>query len=151
MPGPLRAWSVRVAAAVILSGCSLHEPRQVEAEYVLSTVDGEVLPAVIAENELAVVRVIADTIRLYGNGTGVRARVTETTSDVTLDVVEPRPRSPESFVYRITGDRFEADFPCPPEASCVAPPHLVGTLSDAGQVLTSAAAWRVLVYLRVSP
>lgn len=150
--GPIRAFCVpAIAAAVMLAGCSLYEPRELEGEYVLSTVAGEALPAIVVDNGFAVLRVIADTLRLYGDGTGVRITVVDITSEVTIDGTEPRHRWEEGFSYRVTVGRFEAEFPCPPNASCIAPPHLVGTLGDAGPILTFAVGWRVpLAYSRIS-
>jgi hypothetical protein len=96
--------------------------------YVLRSIGGDPLPAVAGQFGSITLLVLADTLRLLPNGAGVRAQVEVqdfATDEVLLRDLVPR-RS--SFTYLRTGDRIEFTLACPPEASCVAGPNMVGLL-----------------------
>ena len=129
--------------------------------FALQSIAGVSLPAPEAFNTACGSTVVADTLLLYAGNTGMR----RTTRDVptwngAVDPVtcEPAASSPRKrvrarneFTYRLTGARIEIDFPCDDTASCIAPPHLAGTMAANDLTFDSSRIWRTpLVYIRVS-
>lgn len=100
--------------------------------YALTPIGDAPLPLVLWADEYGTLYVQADTFRLRGNGTGEHVRV-HWHQPAAGPPVEPT-RSEADFGYVVIGDRIEISYPCPPNASCIAPPHAVGRLSDAGLV-----------------
>lgn len=136
-----------VAGALI--GCSATEPRQLDAEFTLDAVAGDPIPAVVIDNEFISVSVIADTIRLFRDGTGERAIVTDVTEGAAI-TVDRRDRELTKLIYSLRDGHFEAEFFCPADALCAPPPHLVGTLQGTSLNLTLGTGWRApLTYTRV--
>jgi hypothetical protein len=121
--------------------------------FVLRQVQQDLLPTVMSQNEFFVIRVLSDTIRLRGDGTGNFSGVRES--------VPSQGGSGEGPVhigsdlhYRVIGTRVEIDFDCPDMAICVPPPHLIA--NSVGDQLT--ASWgphmsgrSPLVYEKVAP
>jgi hypothetical protein len=92
---------------------------------VLQEVDGDPLPTVLASNEDYEIHVLSDTLRLRADGTGTISGV--------LSAEPLRPGLPAQeptwgtadIRYRRLLRGMEIDYVCPPNASCVAPPHLI--------------------------
>ena len=105
---------------------------------------------------------VADTLVLYGNGTGLRRTVQDVPSydgAVNPDTCEPAASSPrkritqqQEFEYRTSGSAIEVDYPCNDViivmASCIAGPHHTGTLTAEGLVFDVSRTGRApLVYV----
>jgi hypothetical protein len=97
---------------------------------VLRTVAGDALPAVLVTNEFYETRVFSDTIRLRADQTGTQTSVHEAIPLAPGIPAEGLLVYSASFQYEIGGkNRIEIGFDCPPNANCIAPPHLVGTVT----------------------
>ncbi len=128
------------AALLIVACTSSAGPLKGEL-FVLQSVDGSPLPAPYAENRLIPFRVLADTIALLTSTSGER-RVR-----VEIDNIGTTRFSREAFDYVRNGDRMEISFRCPPNADCIRPPHLAGTVTtDAYLVDMSVVSRSPLVY-----
>jgi hypothetical protein len=119
--------------------------------YVLRTVAGEQVPAVAVSNGLVVVVKLADTIWLRADGTGREVKVERSRSDVSLPPGEITRRYEHSFHYRVSDGGFEVEFPCPPNASCVAPPHYRGELTAGRLRLDHALYYRTPLEFERAP
>lgn len=118
-------------AALVVLGCSDGLNPFVPGDvYVLRSIAGDPLPAVGGQFGRITVRVVADTLRLLPNGTGVRSNAEF--EEFPGDEVLVRRLAPQrsSFTYVRAGDRIEITLECPPEASCVPGPSMVGVLAD---------------------
>ena len=108
-------------------------PSETPGVYVLRQVADNPLPAILTENENYTTYVLADTLRLHGNGTGSVSEVLESVP-VGSDLPAPGPMHIKTdFTYTTTanGD-LEITFLCPPMALCIAPPHLIARLIPKG-------------------
>jgi hypothetical protein len=132
------------------SGCSDgFGPSNFAGSYVLERVGADTLPAVVYTSEDISIKVLADTLRVHGDGRGTRATVVHITT-----TIGPQPENPSSsesgFTYRIDRGRVAVSFDCPPNANCLAPPHLVGQVLSDGLTIDYALGERVpQTYLRV--
>ena len=118
--------------------------------YPLRHVMGDALPAVGVEHQHLRLTLIADTLHLSPDGNGIRRTIEHTVSSSALPPGEATHDRREHFTWRLEGARFTAELACPAFASCVAPPHLVGTLADDALTLEYALYLRVpLSYTRV--
>lgn len=130
--------SVALLATMMLAGCSLTGPDLRGNLYVLRSVNDQPLPTTAFDRGTFRMVVIADTIVLHDDGTGMRTTVGDTYSkgEVGAPPVEPvRERIVVDLRWSMVLDRFEATFICPPNAMCIAGPHLVGGLDGDGLVL----------------
>lgn len=127
----------RLAAAFALplmllvpAGCdSPTGARLADDVYALTSVGGEPVPTILFAFEGTTVLVLADTLRFSSHAPGTHVRHQEVTQ--TSDPGSPRVQRYESeFGYRITGDRIEISYVCPPLANCVPGPHLTGVITD---------------------
>jgi hypothetical protein len=132
-------------ASVALLGCeSTSEPPRATDVYSLQP------PAVldIYEGHL---EILNETLFLFADGTArreFRQRYdfnSPTQRDTTV-------RQEQEYTYELRGNRIELTFECPPNALCIAPPHLWGELTADGLELR----WHVdtdvpLRYRRVGP
>ena len=119
--------------------------------FALQSVGGDALPAVAVDSGHVRITIVADTIRLHPDGIAERHLVERTLSITGLPPGEKVRTSTERFTYRTEGHRFTGEFACPDFASCVAPPHLTGTLEPAALTLDYALYYRVpLVYARIA-
>ena len=105
-------------------------PLDRDGYYALVTVDGDPLPAQVFQNESVRVTSVSETLRFRPDGTGTR---------VSEELVEqPAGATPEQmhfdtpFHYIVANGRVQIGFDCPPNASCVAPPHMIGRMTGAG-------------------
>jgi hypothetical protein len=128
--------------------------------FALQSIAGIALPAPEAFNAACGATVVADTIVLHDGNAGVRRTTMDVPSwDGAVNPVtcEPAASSPRervvhsaAFTWRLTGEQIEIDFPCDDMASCIASPHLAGTMSETGLVLDNSRIGRSpLVYERV--
>ena len=130
--------------------------------FVLQSIAGIPLPAGESQNDACGSVVVADTLVLYDNGTGLR----RTTQDVSTyqgavnpETCEPAASAPkkritqqQEFEYRTSGSAIEVEYPCNDViivmASCIAPPHHSGTLSGPNLVFDQSRTGRApLVYV----
>ena len=118
--------------------------------WVLRSVDGEAVPTVVVDNHFVRTTVLADTIRLAADGIGERRLAEHTVSFRALPPGEATYRRTERFTYTVEDGTFSAEVPCPEFAGCIAPPHLVGTLSGDVLVLERAHYRAPLRYERVT-
>ena len=119
--------------------------------YVLRTVAGEPVPAALIDNEYATIVTLADTLWLEADGTGVEVATERSTDKASGDAPVVRSDA-RPFSYAFVGRRIEVSFECNDVIirSCAAPPHYLGTLTDARLVLDNAFSFRTpLVYERV--
>lgn len=122
-------------------------PGDLAGVYVLQSVAGDALPTVAYTTPGFAARVLADTLRLAADGTGSEAR------RAVNDPPAPDAGTPyatlSAFTYAVVGGRVEVTYVCPPNADCVAGPHLVARLEGGGLVVEQALAQRVpQVYAR---
>ncbi len=148
-----RAVSAAIALVLALGCAGPMAPGPVAGVYALTDVDGELLPALIIDNESLRLRVLGDTILLRPDGTGVvtGVREAEWLGANAAPAGLTRVRVENDFEYRIIGGRLEVAFICPPNANCVKPPHLVARATSAGLRVTYALGMRVpLHYARLA-
>ena len=120
--------------------------------YVLRSVAGQSLPAVVASHESYHAVMIADTLFLHADGWGGNATVKRITEDPAAG--ERLIREDGAFTYEVSGSRLTAEYPCNDVivlAACAAPPHLAGTLQSDVLELDVALAYRLpLRYAKVA-
>jgi hypothetical protein len=120
--------------------------------YVLRSIAGQPLPAVIASHESYHAVMLADTIFLHADGWGGDAALKRVTEDPAAG--ERLVRDDGAFQYELSGTRLTGEYPCNDVivlAACAAPPHLTGTLRPDGLDLDSRIASRApLRYEKVS-
>jgi len=126
----VRPLSIGLSLVAALSCGEPTAPLDTGGTYALVRIAGEALPAPSFESEFVRVASVADTLRFYPDGTGSSAVVQRVELPPGGAPEEMRFASP--FHYRVDGVRVEIDFDCPPNASCVAPPHMVGRLTSTG-------------------
>ena len=122
-----------LAAAPLLLTLSCNDPTGPlvdDARYDLVHIAGEALPAQAFQTDLVRVTTESETLRFRADGTG---------SDIRSQLVEqPAGATPEEmhfdtpFHYVVANGRIQIGFDCPPNASCVAPPHMIGRMTSAG-------------------
>jgi hypothetical protein len=101
--------------------------------YVLRTIAGHSLPAVVASHESYHAVMLADTIFLHADGSGGRAAVMRVTEDPAVG--ERQVREGGTFTYEVSGDHLTVEYPCNDVivlAACAAPPHFEGSLTTDG-------------------
>lgn len=115
-------------------------PRAPAGTYALRSIRGEALPAQEFENAFVTSMIVADTLRLRADGTGTQRRIAiyvgGTASPQHVDATT-------ELHYVVGNDRIEITFVCPPNASCVAGPHVIGTLTLSGFTVSWALGARV--------
>jgi hypothetical protein len=140
-------------AAVLTAGCeNPTAPSKLPGLYSLTSVAGVSLPAVMSASEFHRLYVLTETIRLGADGTGRLTGVRESERlGTAVTTGRTRIQMDFEFTYRAIGMRIEITFRCPPNASCLKPPHLVGRQTHDG--LRLAAPWEMdfpLDYVRVT-
>jgi hypothetical protein len=131
--------------AVLMMGCKSSLGPLKGQLLILQSIEGIPLPAPYAENRNLDFRIIADTIALQTYDAGERRTRIEVdgAGNTRMDI--------ESFSYVRTGDRVEITFPCPPNALCIKPPHLAGTLTESSFIVDqSVISRKPLVYRRMA-
>ena len=138
----MRIWPFLLCAAAC-DGTS--GPELTGDTYVLRTVAGNELPAPYAPNPLSPTRVVADTLVFGPNNVG-QQRATYENEDAARWSVRTR------FTYARSGNEMEISFVCADGASCIAPPHHVGTVTSTELLINTSRVMRVpLRFERVTP
>ena len=144
---------------IVSHGCSGPAGPDVDARltgddvsvFALRSVGDDALPAVAVDNGHVRITILADTIRLRPDGVAERHVIERTLSITGLPPGEKVRASTQRFTWRMEGQRFTGEFGCPDFASCVAPPHLTGTIEPGALTLDYALYYRVpLVYDRIA-
>ncbi len=109
------------ALLVLLAAISLAcddplRPADVAGTYVLRTVRGEPLPALLWQGDRAEMRIFADTVVLNADGTGREVSHLQF-SDPSRTI---RARSELPLSFEVHDDRLEGAYLCPPGATCLA-------------------------------
>lgn len=136
-----------ILAALAPAGCdSPLSPSEVAGTYVLALVNDAPLPAVVSENEWGTVTILADTLRLHSDrrGEGITVQREERHYQGGLEISTNKLQ--RTFGFTLKDRRIEIHFPCPPNANCIAGPHLVG--HPTGEGLELSSAYGKLVYRR---
>lgn len=153
------------AAAVVASACSLAtEPvPRIRDSFVLQSLGGDALPTLEHVNGICGIIVVADTLILFEDGTGVQRTARDVPSykgAVDPLTCEPAASSPKErrqdlseFSYQLDGTVITIDYPCndTPNAACLPPWAHAGTLTDEGLVVDVSHSVRTpLVYARLA-
>jgi hypothetical protein len=132
-----------LACLVLAVGCSSDQSPLGNDYYALANIAGDPLPARYAANSSSGGLLVADSIAFHENGTGIRRWVYQdagSTERHTLDT---------EFNWTRDGNDIAITFVCPPLASCIAGPHLTGTINDDAMTITASAIMRApLLYVR---
>jgi hypothetical protein len=113
--------------------------------FVLQSIAGAPLPAAYSIFASFGPHLIADTVAFVSADAGER-RTTYDDSQFS----DTRRNRREVFSYIRNGDRIEISFPCPPGASCIKPPHLIGTITVSSFVVDSSVlTLKPLVYRKL--
>ncbi|HJU70181.1 MAG TPA: hypothetical protein VJ650_18240 [Gemmatimonadaceae bacterium] len=108
------------AALALLAACDDPlSPRDVAGTYVLRSVRGTPVPAVFQEAEQSRLHVLADTLRLHADGTGMETWLLQSTG---VHAWGPDRRQ-RSLRFEIRRGRIEATYLCGPAENCA---HVVG-------------------------
>jgi hypothetical protein len=119
--------------------------------YVLRSVAGDPVPAVLIDNEYVTIVALADTIWLEADGSGIEV-ATERATDKASGTPPVVSSDERPFSYDLAGGRIEVSLECIDVIirSCVAPPHYQGGLTEARLTLDRALHYRTpLSYDRV--
>jgi hypothetical protein len=109
---------------VCVGGCQPPSGIDARAEvYVLRSLAGQSLPAPLNSNSASSSRIIADTLAFSEAGVGEHRGAYEAPGTGLWTVRT-------AFTYVRTGDRVEISLRCDDSASCIAPPHYVGTFTS---------------------
>ena len=118
-------WHPLVASVLMgVLGCvEPLSPDNVKGLYVLQSVGANPLPALMPTTGNWQYRVVADTVVLRKDGSGVHVRWSQSFQSGTA---EPAPTRWEiGLGYRIAGSDIEITMICPPNALCTAGPHMI--------------------------
>jgi hypothetical protein len=154
MGGSMKGRSIRggvlACIAILAVGCgSPTDSNPLAGTFVLRTIAGEALPALAWETEYTAIHIIADTLLIPPRGRAEERRTAEVHSSVPHHSQKVHTTSSEIGI-RLAAGRLELSYVCPPNANCVAGPHLIGRLTDVGLTFETASGMRVpLVYERI--
>jgi hypothetical protein len=129
-----------------VGGCGLTSGPALSGDaYALRSVAGEELPARHAPNPASASRVVLATLILGEGNIGEQRAVYEAPDT-------PRWTVTTAFTYVRSGSRLEVSFVCDDHASCIPPPHYVGTVTADEVVIEESNVSRVpLRFERVPP
>ena len=116
---------------------SLPEQRS-GSTYVLRSVAGTPIPAPLVEREDLTIVILADTLWLRADGTGLKG-VVERYIDHTTGAAGELLASEHPFTWQERSGRLEVAFECRDVIlrQCLAPPHYVGSIGGSGIMLES--------------
>jgi len=138
----MRHLRLALALAVIL-GCKNDLSPLGRDYYALQSVAGVSLPAPYAPNSEYNGLLVADSIAFRADGTGLRHSVYQDENSTV------RHAEDIDFSWTRSGNDLAITFVCPGFASCIAGPHLVGTIDDVSIVITDSKVTRQpLIYQR---
>jgi hypothetical protein len=129
----MRTRLLLLAAAPLLLASSCRDitaPLDYDSNYTLTSIAGEPLPAEEFHSDFVRVVTVSETLRFRPDGTGNRISVEQVEEPVGTAPEEMRFDTP--FHYVVENGRVQIAFDCPPNASCVAPPHMLGRLTSDG-------------------
>lgn len=128
---PRLALSLALGAALV-AGCdrSPLSPGEVAGRYVLVSVNDEPLPAVVSETADVTTVVLADTLQLRSDGTGLELRLESLTTHPGNVTTEETSTSPLTF--RRVGSTLEIVYPCSPDPDtfCLSVPAVAERTAD---------------------
>ena len=125
-------------------------PPDVAGVFILDRIGSDTLPAVYYSDETFRVRVLADTLRLFEDGSGLRTGLLDYEVLSGGDGTKQEVPVANDFTFRKVNGRVEIAFACADTASCVAPPHFIARLNEAGLRVDFALGGRVpLIYREV--
>lgn len=139
----MRRFSLGLILASAL-GCSHENLSPIGRDfYALQTVAGIPLPAPYAQNPYYNGLLVADSMSFRDDGTGLRHAVYQDENSTSQYA------SDEDFNWTRGGNSIAVTFVCPPMASCIAGPHLTGTIDETTITITDSKVTRgPLVYRR---
>jgi hypothetical protein len=135
-----------VALALLGAACStsILDPLKGDV-FVLQSIAGARLPAAYSVFPSFGPHMIADTIAFVSPDKGERRSTYDDSN-----FIDARRSRREVFSYVRSGERIEISFPCPPDAACIKPPHLIGRVSASSFVVDSSAlTLQPLVYRKL--
>jgi hypothetical protein len=122
-----------VAAALLMlvgsTGCeSFLAYTADQGTYVLESVGGRPLPALVLENEWSRVAILSDTVRLQSDGTGTKVYA------VDVEYLKEPNRDGKTLIerrisYQLKGEAIEVPNICGPAELCTPPPHWTGRIT----------------------
>jgi hypothetical protein len=141
--------SVIAFALFVVSACDNPTgPEQFAGRYRLERYEGAAMPAISYESGSTSVTILQASLLLGEEGTGVLTTTTR--------VVDPvRPQGEEDTFsqllrFGVRDGRIEITFVCPPNADCIAGPHLVGEEVDGDLALAPPTSSKLAsIYRRV--
>jgi hypothetical protein len=137
----VRAGIAAVAALVVLfssTGCeSLLAPISDERTYVLESVGGVSLPALVFASETNRVTMLADTVRLQRDGSGTKVYA------IDVEYLKEPNRNGRALIerrisYMLKGDAVAITDICGPAELCAPSPHWTGRISSSELRLNGA-------------
>lgn len=146
-----RARFIRLALTLLAAaGCNDSTEvalSDVQGRYVLVLVDSTTPPAVLSESATSISRILADTLRMFGD-----YRATRTVVSTWEDLVQHRIVGPSAWIseyrYRIVREKVEMRFICPINAACTSSIPITAAVADG--VLQFNLDGRHYVYARIS-
>lgn len=148
----LKLLSRSVLLATALVACSdpaspePDPPANVTGVYELKTIAGADLPAPylpVTSSYLA--SRVSHVITLLEDGTGTSVAVTQ--EGVSGDTYEEN----STFSWTLNGATLSITFDCPELGSCIAGPHLVGTVTETSLTVTESPIMRVPMVFELQP
>jgi hypothetical protein len=112
----------------------------VAGTFVLRRVEGDPLPAVLYTTDHSRIWVLSDTLFFRADGQGTRTTLVEI-EPLNSEAPNESSARAESFSFRIVRTSIEVNL-CPPNANCVAPPHLVLRPTANGLIAVSSKCSR---------
>jgi len=136
-----------IALAAALVGCGDPAASAAGETYVLRSIAGDAIPAVFNESDAVQVRILADTLVLAESGIGHESQRVETLTqgDGSLDTYDVAVQ----LTWIIREGRLEIAYECPDFASCIAPPHLAGTVTASGLAFDISLGRAPLIFERL--
>lgn len=149
---PLRRFLQKFTPLIAVAGLSCADPSgpsKAGQVYVLDRVGPDSLPAVYYSDDTFLVRMLADTLRLFEDGSGTRTSLLE------YEVLPGGSGTPgevpvaSEFTYELKHWRLEIVFECADTGACIAPPHFIARLSSGELRVEYALGGRVPLIYRV--
>ena len=140
-----------LGALLATAGCEVVSPSPNRVgTFVLTSVAGDPLPAVLTANDVATLIVVDDRIVLFDDGTAEKHTVVSYGGGPGATSPSETDRSRSTLDYHEVGGEIHLNYRCNDTASCIGPPHLVGRYIEGGLQLDFALNFRVpLVYERI--
>ena len=132
-----------ILALALLGGCNNGLAPLRGDLYALQSIAGVSLPAPYVANAIEGNRIIADTIALEADGTGMRRTL--------YGHLPEASRQEAELTYTRTGARIEINFRCRDTNDCIPGPHLSGTITDTGITIDQSTVYSLkpFVYSRL--